>query len=239
MHSAALVEFLMAVGADWELHSWFYERLPRSEPPCDIETTAFNCDALHSLKRRILRTQIDRSTLNPATPVADIITENAEINTFLRQYIQSVRDERPVYYYVIAPIRYFGRLVGQSVAYRLFGPSETMNPRYRPARLALDIVGWSLQTSFLLLLPRGVRRSADRRGTILVACVVFYFYCVHPLAFRSNELRYVVPVLPLLAMLVASSVVAPRIPLREAADGHTFHEALQGLPTSPTPRATG
>jgi hypothetical protein len=220
----------MAVGADWELRSWFYERTPRSEPPCQVETTTFSCDSLHALKQRVLATQLDRSTFNPGTLRSEIISENSQINALLRQYTRSVREERPFHYHIAAPVHYFVRLVSQSVAHRLFGANETMNPRYRPARVALDILGWTLQVGFLFLLPRGLRRSSNRLGVAFVACIVFYFYCAHPLFFRSNELRYVMPALPLLTMLVVSSLSAPSSSRVEAARMQTVRQEILGSP---------
>jgi len=211
-HSRALIGFLKAIGEDWQVEPWFYLRSVAPGVNCSVETSRFDCRDLENLQRRALLAQSDFFTFNPDTPRSEALAQNRIINDELEAYTRSVREERPVYYYIVAPAKCLMRLFAASSTYRMFGGYPTMSRSWLPFRLGIDGMAWVLQLSFSAAVLWGWSRGAEKGKLALVSGIVGYFYFVHALLFRMSDFRYVVPVLPLLAMITVSfgSVVLGR-----------------------------
>lgn len=203
-HSLALIGFLNAIGEDWQVKPWFYSRSVAPGVNCIVETSRFDCRDLENLQRRALLAQSDLVTLNPDTPRSEALAQNRIINDELKAYTRSVRAERPIYYYIVAPAKYLIRLLAASSTYRMFGDYATMTSLWLPFRLGIDSMAWILQLSLPAAVLWGWSRSAEKGKLALVSGIVGYFYFVHALLFRVSDFRYVVPVLPLLVMITVS-----------------------------------
>lgn len=203
-HSLALIGFLNAIGEDWQVNPWFYSRPIAPGVNCIVETSRFDCRDIENLQRRALRAQSDFVTFNPDTPPSEAFAQNRIINEELKAYTRSVREERPVYYYIVAPAKYLLRLLFASSTYRMFGEYATMTKLWLPFRLGIDSMTWVLQLSLPAAVLWGCSRSAETGKLALVAGIVGYFYFVHALLFRMSDFRYVIPVLPLLVMITVS-----------------------------------
>lgn len=200
-HSLAMFEFLKALGDDWHQQPWVYSLEGATKPPCAVATTAFDCDDLAALAKRAQRAQVDLLTLNPATPTDEVRSLNLALNADLKRYADSVRRERPFHYYIVAPIRCLARMLSSSSTHRLFGSYSTMNPSLRAPRMALDAVAWSWQGAFLVLLVLAPSPSRCRAERVVVGTTILYVYSVYALFFRMSDVRYIVPVLPLVGMM--------------------------------------
>jgi hypothetical protein len=203
-HSQALIGFLKAIGEDWHVQFRFYSRSVAPGINCIVETSRFDCRDLENLRRRALLAQSDLITFNPDTPRSEALAQNRIINDELEAYTRSVREERPAYYYIVAPAKYFVRLLAASSTYSMFGGYPTMSRSWLPFRLGIDGTAWVLQLSFSAAAFWGWSRSAEKGKLALVSGIVGYFYFVHALLFRVSDFRYVVPVLPLLVMVTVS-----------------------------------
>lgn len=196
-HSQALIGFLRAIGEDWQ-------RSVAPDVNCIVETSRFDCRALENLRRRALLAQSDVLTFNPDTPRSEALAQNRIVNHELEAYTRSIREERPVYYYIVAPAKYFVRLLTASSTYSMFGKYRTMSRSWLPFRFGIDGMAWVLQLSFSAAVFWGWSRSAEKGKLALVSGIVGYFYFVHALLFGMSDFRYVVPVLPLLVMVTVS-----------------------------------
>lgn len=203
-HSQALIGFLKAIGEEWQVQPWFYSRSVAPGVNCIVETSRFDCRALENLRRRALLAQSDLVTFNPDTPRSEAVAQNRIVNDELEAYTRSVRNEHPVYYYIVAPAKYLIRLLAASSTYRMFGGYPTMSRSWLPFRLGIDGMAWVLQLSFLAAVLWGWSRSGEKGKLALVSIIVAYFYFVHALLFRMDDFRYVVPVLPPLVMITVS-----------------------------------
>jgi hypothetical protein len=201
-HGMALFRFLNAIGEEFQGGPLeFYSRSAAPGIYCIVETSRFNCQDLENLRRRALLTQSDPVTFNADTPRSEALAQNRIINDELEAYTRSVREERPVYYYIVAPSKCLLRLFTASSTHPMFGGYPTMRRLWLPFRLGIDGMTWVLQLAFPAAVLWGWSRSAEKGKFALVAGIVAYFYFVHPLVFRMSDPRYVVPVLPLLVMI--------------------------------------
>jgi hypothetical protein len=203
-HALALFRFLNAIGENFQGGPLeFYSRSVAPGVYCIVETSRFNCRDLESLRRRALLAQSNPVTFNPDTSRSEALAQNRIINDELEAYTRSIREERPVYYYIVAPAKCLIRLFTASSTHPMFGGYPTMRRLWLPFRLGIDGMAWVLQLSFSAAVLWGWSRSAGKRELALVAGIVGYFYFIHALLFRMSDPRYVVVVLPLLVMITA------------------------------------
>ena len=199
-HTTALIAFLRAQGEDWQDARWFYSS---ERTPCNVVTSRFDCAMVSRVQERAKATQSNLTTRRPSVDGIWAAKEDQWISQELRSYAQSVRDERPAYYYLIAPSKYLARFVTSSSTHRMFGDYSTMNSTLRPFRIVIDSFWWLLEALFVsLLLVRGTRIHRVP-ALALVTAIVLYFYGAYAVVFRMNDFRYLVPILPLLVTTTA------------------------------------
>ncbi len=204
-HGMALFRFLNAIGEEFQGGPLeFYSHSAAPGVYCLVETSRFNCQDLENLRRRALLTQSNPVTFNTDTPRSEALAQNRIINDELEAYTRSIREERPVYYYIVAPAKCLIRLLTASSTHPMFGGYPAMRKLWLPFRLGIDGIVLVLQLSFPAAVLWGRSRSAEKEKLALIFGVVGYFYFVHALLFRMSDFRYVVPVLPLLVMVTVS-----------------------------------
>ena len=204
-HSLALIRFLNAIGENFQGGPLaFYSRSVAPGVYCIVETSRFNCRDLENLRRRALLAQSNLVTFNPDTSRSEALAQNRVINDELEAYTRSIREERPVYYYIVAPAKCLIGLFTASSTHPMFGGYPTMRKLWLPFRVGIDGMAWVLPLFFSAAVLWGWSRSAGKGELALVAGIVGYFYFVHALVFRMSDFRYVIPVLPLLVMVTVS-----------------------------------
>ena len=209
-HTRAMVAFLRSQGEDWQNPTEFYAG---TFPPCGVPTSRFGCDDVSRLQSRALATQSDIVTSKPGVDEAWAALENRAISNELQAFADSVKREKPLQYFVVAPVRYLARLVADTSTRRMFGEYSTMNPRWRPVRLAVDGLWWGMQVLFAISLVRLLTTSKRSWPLMLIASIVVYFYVIYAMVFGMSDVRYLLPVAPLLtAVVVCSLALAPGSP---------------------------
>jgi hypothetical protein len=208
-HSLALFKFLNAIGEEFQGGPLeFYSRSSAPDVYCIVETSRFKCRDLENLRRRALLAQSNPVTFNPDTPRSVALAQNRIVNDELEAYTRSIRQERPVYYYFVAPAKCLIRLLTASSTHPMFGRYHTMRRLWLPFRFGIDGIAWALQLSFSAAVLWAWSRSSEKGKLALVAGIVVYVYFVHALVFRMSDPRYVVPVLPLLVLTTAGLLSA-------------------------------
>jgi hypothetical protein len=79
---------------------------------------------------------------------SEALAQNRIVNDELTAYTRSIREERPMYYYIVAPAKCLIRLFTASPTHPMFGSYATMRRLWLPLRLGIDGVVWVLQLFF-------------------------------------------------------------------------------------------
>jgi hypothetical protein len=170
--------------------------------PDNIYTSKFNIDSLETLRRIII-------LLNTDTAMPDAqqkIYYKFLVNKF-NLYTQSVKQEKPMLYYVIAPLKILKTFLIHSGTYNLFGkPSNQLNKVEYLVKIFYSM--FYILTLFLggigiLLLWKSILRFSVMS---LIPVIPAYIIIIHPLVIRASEYRYFVPAFPFMLVCAIYTV---------------------------------
>jgi hypothetical protein len=195
-HTIELINFLKSIGEDWENNNWFYSANNDYPYSKNINTSLFNKDSLIKLKQEIQITQSELITFNPSTPDSVIVKLNHHIKQKLNNYTNSVKEEKSFYYYVISPLKYLFKISTASSTQRMFGEYNTMNKHFFIFRIIIDGYVWFIQLCFLIFFIIALIFKRISINDIFISLIVFYFYFIHSVIFRSDDFRYIIPIIP-------------------------------------------
>jgi hypothetical protein len=169
--------------------------------PEDIYTSRFSYADLVRVRAELLALR------DPKLPLSEHNAMEARIATELQSYAESIRTEKPLVYYVKAPLRLLRRFLvhsgTQNLIGRRFWESSVLE---RVFRLGMTLLYWAVLAFFVVAV---VWLTLTRRwtpGSALVSVIVVYVVFVHVVLFRTDESRYFVPAYPFVLCLGTASV---------------------------------
>jgi len=216
--SISLVEFLKSWGGDfvyWNPSAeivWFQylesvtykigkELIEKISFPKYIYTSKFDYDDLVQLRLRILSATSSGGSLTYKKLQYNLCAMK------LREYTSSIKREKPIVYYVYAPLRLFWKFLFHSGTYNLLNkPFKELNHfalifKIVMSSLYIFIVLGGLFGGILLV----CRNLQGFKLRLVLALIPFYFIFAHAFVLRCIEYRYFVPAYPF--MVVLSSYV--------------------------------
>ena len=198
-HSMEKIQFLKAMGEDWEKSNWFTSEEKDMQQPCIVQTSAFNMDSLINLKTDLIR-------FDTISNLSAKLTLNAEIKKRLDAYSLAIKKEHLFHYYLLAPAKNLMRIALKSSTHRMFGEYKTMNQKLKPFRFILDSIFWMIELGFILAIFIFIKNRRVDVLTITIFSIILYFYCIHTIVFKSSDNRYLLPIMPFLVLVFTTIV---------------------------------
>jgi hypothetical protein len=205
-HTMSLIAFSKAIGEKWE-DSWFYSDNEQYPFDSSIETSKFNRTSLEELKKDIKTAQVNHVLFNDNTPQGKIAELNKSINSRLDLYTKSIKEEKPLNYYLLSSLKSLQRVFTSSSTFRMFGNYTTTSSKLVPFRIILDIIVWVMKVLFIFSLPLILLREWKNFELVFITGIILYFYLIHTIVFKANDFRYIIPVLPLMIVAIQSFLV--------------------------------
>jgi hypothetical protein len=179
--------------------------------PEDIFTSRFKYADLVRIRAELLALR------DPKLPPVERNAKEARISSELESFAESIRTEKPLVYYVEAPLRLLRRFLlhsgTQNLISRRFRESSVVE---RAFRLGMTLLYWAV---LALSVVTAAWLTLTRRWTpelALISLIVVYVVFVHVVLFRLDEPRYFVPAYPFALCLAAASIAHAWLGLRSA-----------------------
>lgn len=198
-HSMEKINFLKTIGEDWEKTNWFTSNDPELASPYVTQTSIFNMDSLRQLKLELIQFDTISNT-------ASKLKLNLDLKRKLNSYAQAIKIDYPLVYYIVNPIKNLIRISVKSSTHRMFGEYSIMNSSLKFFRFFLDLIFWLIEIVCILTPFFYVRVKYCRSFFVLLLSIIAYFYIIHSLVFKSSDNRYLLPVMPLMAMIFSYSI---------------------------------
>jgi len=170
--------------------------------PDDIYTSAYNKDSLLRLKKMILALQ------NPSIDTASASAYQYELITKLNKYGLAFKREKPLVYFVIAPLKMMGTMLYSYLTRNYLDRGRSV-PVFGKLIIAFNyLIYWIIILTglpgIIVLTISGLKRLSI---FLVVPFIPLYIILVHPVIFRFFDTRFLMPAFPFIIICSAYILV--------------------------------
>ena len=186
---------------------WFHYYYPGMPPiphydslPDNIYTSAFNKDSLLRLKGMIIALQ------KPAIDSNTIVLYQHQLRLKLNAYQQSEKREKPIQYFILAPLKMMGVMLAGPVTRDYLNRGQSV-PFIGKLIIVFD---YFIYTLIILTGLAGIillifKNNKQNKLLLIISAIPLYTLLVHPFLFRFFDSRFLLPTFPF--MIVCGAYV--------------------------------
>ncbi len=170
--------------------------------PDYIYTSKFNYDSLVAVKELV------KLSHDSALGSENRKTYQLTIAGKLNKYAASIKDEKPVVYYLYAPTKMLIRFVFQSGSHFWFlKPFNELNFFEKCIKLFYSLLYWTLvffgSVGCIIFIICDLRRFNIK---VLMSFIALYIIIIHPIFLRQTDERYIIPAYPFLTIMAVNVI---------------------------------